>query len=160
MVGRYHGAHLGGIVQRVAYLHLGGECPRRSKKIVGNVLVDDQAGACIATFAGIEEAAEHGCIRRRFEIADNALWRTAGREFRLACESRYVDCAGIETFAEDLGTTRQIYEADPTLPKDIPFVEAWATVQAAVELFMGFGIIPFAFPIPEGHFQLAHAKAE
>lgn len=99
-------------------------------------------------------------IRRRFEIADNALWRTAGREFRLACESRYVDCAGIETFAEDLGTTRQIYEADPTLPKDIPFVEAWATVQAAVELFMGFGIIPFAFPIPEGHFQLAHAKAE
>jgi len=89
-------------------------------------------------------------IRRRFEIADSAFWRTAGREFRLACASRFVDCAGIETFAEDLAATRQIYEADPTLPKDIPFGEAWSAVQTAVDLFTGFGILPFAFPIPEG----------
>jgi len=88
-------------------------------------------------------------IRRRCDIADNAFWRTAGREFRLACESRFADCAGIETFADDLAKTRQNYEADPTLPKDIPFDEAWATVQAAVDLFMTLGIIPFAFPIPE-----------
>lgn len=99
-------------------------------------------------------------IRRHCEIADNAFWRTVGREFRLACASRFVDCAGIETFAEDLAKTRQIYEADPTLPKDIPFDEAWSTVQTAVGLFTGFGIIAFTFPIPEGHFQLAHAKAE
>lgn len=87
-------------------------------------------------------------IRRRFEIADNAFWRTAGREFRLACASRFVDCAGIETFAKDLATTRQIYERDPNLPKDIPFGEAWATVQTAVRLFTGLGILPFTFPIP------------
>jgi hypothetical protein len=92
-------------------------------------------------------------IRRRFEIADNAFWRTAGSEFHLACESRFVDCAGIETFAEDLSLTRQIYERDPNLPKDIHFDEAWAAVQAAVSLFTGLGILPFAFPIPEGHFQ-------
>jgi hypothetical protein len=92
-------------------------------------------------------------VRRRFEIADNAFWRTAGREFRLACESRFVDCAGIETFGEDLDTTRHNYEADPTLPKDIPFDEAWSTVQAAVDLFTGLGILPFKFPIPKGHFQ-------
>ncbi len=33
-------------------------------------------------------------IRRRFDLADNAFWRTASREFGLACESRFVDCAG------------------------------------------------------------------
>lgn len=98
-------------------------------------------------------------IRRRFEIADNAFWRTAGREFRLACESRFVDCAGIETFAQDLATTRQIYKRDPNLPKDIPFEEAWATVQAAVGLFTGLGILPFAYAIPEGHFQTTQNKA-
>ena len=92
-------------------------------------------------------------ICRRFEIADNAFWQTAGREFRLACESRFVDCTGIETFAEDLAATRQFYESAPTLPKDIPFEEAWAAVQAAVDLFTGFGILPLAFPIPQGHFQ-------
>ena len=92
-------------------------------------------------------------IRSRFEIADNAFWRTASREFRLACESRFVDCAGIETFAEDLAATRQKYETDPTLPKDIPFDEAWSALQAAVTLFTGLGILPFAFPIPEGSLQ-------
>lgn len=92
-------------------------------------------------------------IRRRFEIADNAFWRTAGREFRLACESRFVDCAGIETFAEDLDKTRYDYQNASTLPKDIPFDEAWAAVQAAVDLFSELGILPFAFPIPEGQLQ-------
>ncbi|MBP7637912.1 MAG: nucleotidyl transferase AbiEii/AbiGii toxin family protein [Kiritimatiellae bacterium] len=92
-------------------------------------------------------------IRRRYAIADNAFWRTAGREFHLACESRFVDCAGIATFGEDLDTSRQQYETEPTLPKDIPFNEAWAAVQAAVDLFTGLGILPFAFPIPEGRFQ-------
>jgi hypothetical protein len=92
-------------------------------------------------------------IRRRFEIADNAFWRTAGREFRLACESRFVDCTGIETFAENLDMTRQIYERDPNLPKDIPFDEAREAVQTAVMLFTGLGILPFAFGIPDGHFQ-------
>jgi len=87
-------------------------------------------------------------IRRRFEIADNAFWRTVGREFRLACESRFVDCAGIETFAENLDMTRQIYELDRNLPKDIPFKEAWDAVQAAVTRFTEFGILPFTFEIP------------
>jgi hypothetical protein len=92
-------------------------------------------------------------VRRRCEIADNAFWRTAGREFRLACESRFVDCAGIETFAENLDKTRYEYEIVSTLPNDILFDEAWATVQTAVRLFTGFGILPFAFPIPEGRLQ-------
>lgn len=87
-------------------------------------------------------------IRRRFEIADNAFWRTAGREFQRACESRFVDCAGIETFAENLDKTRYEYENASTLPKDIPFDEAWTTVQAAVDLFTGLGILPFAFALP------------
>lgn len=92
-------------------------------------------------------------IHHRFAIADNAFWRTAGCEFRLACESRFVDCAGIETFAENLDKTRHEYETASTLPNDIPFDEAWTTVQSAVGLFTGLGILPFAFPIPEGHFQ-------
>lgn len=109
---------------------------------------------CHDTPVRVKDLYDLARIRRRCEIADNAFWRTAGREFRLACESRFVDCVGIETFAEDLDATRQIYEREPNLPKDISFDEAWSAAQAAIHLFTGFGIIPFAFPIPEG--QLRH----
>jgi hypothetical protein len=87
-------------------------------------------------------------IARRCEVADNTFWRTVGREFRLACESRFVDCAGIETVADDLDKTRYGYENAATLPRDIAFDEAWDTVRAAIDLFKGFDIIPFAFPLP------------
>jgi len=87
-------------------------------------------------------------IRRQNEIADNAFWRTAGREFRLACESRFVDCAGIATFAEELAKTRYEYENATTISKDISFDEAWNTVQTTTNLFTRLGFLPFTFAIP------------
>jgi len=87
-------------------------------------------------------------IRRFCEVKDNAFWKTAGHEFRLACGSRFIDCAGIQTFAENLDTTRQRYESDPTLPKDITFAEAWTTIQDILKLFEKLGIVPFEYPIP------------
>jgi hypothetical protein len=70
-----------------------------------------------------------------------------------------VDCAGIETFAEDLDTTRQIYERDPSFPKDIPFDEAWNAVGSAVILFSELGVLPFAFATPDRHFQTTQNNA-
>lgn len=90
-------------------------------------------------------------IRCHTNIADNAFWRAVAREFRLACASRFVDCVGIETFAEGLPAIRRLYEADPTLPKHIPFDDAWHTVQAALALFVEWRILPLSFPLPERH---------
>lgn len=87
-------------------------------------------------------------IRRACEVKDNTFWKTAGHEFRLACGSRFIDCAGIQTFAENLDTTRQRYESDPTLPKDITFAEAWTTIQDILKLYEKLGIVPFEYPIP------------
>jgi len=87
-------------------------------------------------------------IRRACEVKNNTFWQTAGHEFRLACESRFIDCVGIETFSKNLDTTRQLYDSDPTLPKDISFDEAWTTIQEIVILFEQLGIIPFTFALP------------
>jgi hypothetical protein len=59
-----------------------------------------------------------------------------------------VDCAGIATFAEELAKTRYEYEKASTIPKDIPFDEAWDTVQAITDLFTRLGFLPFAFALP------------
>lgn len=87
-------------------------------------------------------------IRRSPVAADETFWRTVGEEFRLACESRYIDCAGLTTFAEGLSETASLYGADTTIPKDIPFPEAWMVIEKAVVLFERHGIIPFSFPLP------------
>jgi len=114
---------------------------------------------CHPVAARVKDLYDLARIRRSFEIADNAFWRTAGHEFHLSCESRLVDCAGIETFAENLDKTRYEYESASTLPKDILFDEAWATVQTAVRLFTELGILPFVFAIPEGRLQPRLARS-
>lgn len=87
-------------------------------------------------------------IQRIYPIRQHTFWEKAAREFKMACESRFIDCAGISTFSENLETTRQSYEADSTIPSDIVFDEAWAAVQKAVEAFELDEIIPFTFPLP------------
>jgi hypothetical protein len=39
--------------------------------------------------------------------SDAEFWAQAGREFKLACESRLVDCQGLESFMEDWPLARQ-----------------------------------------------------
>jgi hypothetical protein len=86
-------------------------------------------------------------IRRTCEVKNNTFWQTAGHEFRLACESRFIDCVGIQTFAENVDTTRQRYESDPTLPKDITFTEAWTAIEDIMKLYEKLNIVPFEFAI-------------
>ena len=80
--------------------------------------------------------------------SDVDFWRHAGEEFRMACESRYVDCAGIVTFGENLAMTRKLYES-PIIPHDIPFETAWQTIGHIVTIWEKAGVIPLSFALPQ-----------
>jgi hypothetical protein len=88
-------------------------------------------------------------IRRVHEVEQVEFWRLVGQEFRIACQSRYIDCQGLVTFQEQWAVTRKAYEG-PTIPKDIPFEEAEGTLVAVVSFLEAQGIVPFTFPLPEG----------
>ena len=82
------------------------------------------------------------------QISETQFWTIAGREFRLACESRYVDCSGLDSFKEGWTETRALYEASGIIPKDCTFEEAEATILAIVGFWRKTGLIPFSFPLP------------
>ncbi|NJL29898.1 MAG: nucleotidyl transferase AbiEii/AbiGii toxin family protein [Thermoanaerobaculia bacterium] len=82
-------------------------------------------------------------------ISDKVFWEAAGRQFRLACRSRFVDCSGIATFEQELTATRMDYEQSKVLPKDIGFDEAWTGLRAIIGLWTDVGIVPLEFPLPE-----------
>lgn len=82
-------------------------------------------------------------------ITDLGFWKTAGKEFRNACESRLVDCTGMESFEEQIDVTRATYTNDAIIPKDVAFEDAWKGLQEIVSLFKDRGIIPFQYPLPE-----------
>jgi hypothetical protein len=88
------------------------------------------------------------CIERERPLSDRSFWNAAGQEFRMASASRYVDCAGLMAFEEDLEVTRATYRADTTIPKDVSFEAAWAVLTGIVLLMEGFGVIPFAYALP------------
>jgi hypothetical protein len=77
------------------------------------------------------------------------FWRLVGEEFRVACRSRYIDCQGLTTFQEQWAVTRKTYE-EATIPKDISFEEAEATLVAVNSFLEAQGVVPFTFPLPEG----------
>jgi hypothetical protein len=81
-------------------------------------------------------------------VSDGSFWSKVHDEFRLACQSRYVDCEGIATFEENLPQTRALYEADATLPKDIAFESAWSALCSVVGFFEKIGAFPLRFPLP------------
>ena len=87
-------------------------------------------------------------IERERSLSDRTFWNIAGQEFRTASASRYVDCAGLMTFEEELDVTRATYEADTTIPQDISFGAAWAVLTAIVLLMEGLGVIPFTCTLP------------
>jgi Nucleotidyl transferase AbiEii toxin, Type IV TA system len=87
-------------------------------------------------------------IRRVHDMTELDFWRLVGHEFQVACESRYIDCAGMETFQEEWEVTRATYES-ATIPKDIAFAEAEAVLVEVVNLLVNEQFIPFAFPLPE-----------
>jgi hypothetical protein len=87
-------------------------------------------------------------IVRENTVRENHFWKVVGDEFLLACKSRYVDCIGLDTFAENSDQTKNLYENDPTLPKDIAFDEAWSSIRQITDLLNDFKITPFERPLP------------
>ena len=79
-------------------------------------------------------------------IAESAFWRKVGDEFRLACESRFVDCLGIESFAEDFAVTRSTYANDKTIPETWSFDDVWEALERVVAQFAIWGLFPLSFP--------------
>lgn len=85
-------------------------------------------------------------------LGDVEFWRLVGKEFQIACRSRYVDCLGLETFQEQWGVTQKTY-TEATIPKDISFEHAEAILVEVVRLLEAEGVVPFAFPLPHGWTQ-------
>jgi hypothetical protein len=62
-------------------------------------------------------------IVRQHPLEDLAFWGKVSEEFKLACESRYVDCNGPATFLQDWAQVRLRYEQDRHL-SSISWTEA------------------------------------
>ena len=83
-------------------------------------------------------------ILRVRPVSDMEFWGKAGREFKLACESRLVDCLGLESFMEEWPLARQRYETDASLQK-VSFTEAEQALRSVVEFIGAQGIFPLQF---------------
>jgi predicted nucleotidyltransferase component of viral defense system len=89
-------------------------------------------------------------IAREYPVAsESEFWRKAGKEFYTACESRFVDCLGLETFEESLNVTKESYNKSEAIPEDISFHQAWQIIEEIVVFFKSEKIIPFQFPLTE-----------
>jgi hypothetical protein len=76
------------------------------------------------------------------------FWRAVATEFQLACESRFVDCVGLTTFAEAIEAARAVYDTDATLPRDdVDFDAAWAVIARVVGFLESEGVFPLAYPL-------------
>jgi hypothetical protein len=89
-------------------------------------------------------------ILRKRPLEDEKFWRTSGGEFLLACQSRYIDCAGIQTFQEEWNNTQAAYTADPTIPDDVPCSEAASSLEQIVANMATMALFPFSFGLPAG----------
>jgi len=79
-------------------------------------------------------------------IEDATFWLMAAHEFRLACESRYVDCDGPETFHQDWAATRAIYESEATLA-EVSWFDAEQALDKILGLFSRNSVFPLSFPL-------------
>src|SRR5271154_5922121 len=70
-------------------------------------------------------------ILRARPASDTKFWTKAGYEFQLACESRLVDCRGLESFMESWPLARERYETDRSLDK-VSFDEAERALKIVV----------------------------
>jgi hypothetical protein len=83
-------------------------------------------------------------ILRARPASDTEFWTKAGHEFQLACQSRLVDCRGLESFMESWPLARERYETDRSLDK-VSFDEAEQALKIVVGLIEGQGIFPMEF---------------
>lgn len=87
-------------------------------------------------------------IMQRYPLRKNTeFWLRVGLDFHIACKSRFVDCKGLDSFAENLPVTRKTYIETATIPDDITFEEAWAIITKLVVFFEENKVLPFHFPL-------------
>jgi hypothetical protein len=94
----------------------------------------------------VKDLHDNARILRARPAQDAKFWTKAGHEFHLACESRLVDCRGLESFMENWSLARERYEADRSLV-NVPFDEAESAVKTVVGLLEKQGIFPLEFPV-------------
>jgi len=87
-------------------------------------------------------------IARIKSISNKTFWRMAGYEFKISCETRFVDCSGPETFQEEWQLTEKHYDMSPIIPKDISFKKVEKSILVISKYWKKIGIIPFFFPLP------------
>ncbi len=87
-------------------------------------------------------------IHRVFPMKRSEFWEAVGREFRIACRSRYIDCKGLETFIEQWEITAATYIKDSTIPVGISIGEARSTLETIVSFMIDQNMIPFEYPMP------------
>lgn len=85
-------------------------------------------------------------ILRARPIGDEKFWDAAAGEFKLACESRLVDCAGPETFFQEWRAAEKAYMDDATLRR-IPFEESEAALKKIAAYLEKKKTFPLAFPV-------------
>ncbi|MCW1916283.1 nucleotidyl transferase AbiEii/AbiGii toxin family protein [Luteolibacter sp. GHJ8] len=78
-------------------------------------------------------------------ISDHRFWSAAAAEFRLACESRRVDCEGPVTFKQNPELIRRAYEGDASLSA-IPWEEAEQALDQVLAFLAEQGTFPLHFP--------------
>jgi hypothetical protein len=84
-------------------------------------------------------------------LSDTDFWDAVGEEFRRACASRLVDCAGLASFEEGLEITRASYETDASIRNTaVSFEDVWNAIRAIVQHLEQRRIVPFSHPLPEG----------
>ena len=93
----------------------------------------------------VKDLHDNARILRARPESDAKFWTEAGREFQLACESRLVDCRGLESFMENWSQARERYEADKSLDR-VSFDEAEHALKTVVGLIEKQEIFPLEFP--------------
>ena len=84
-------------------------------------------------------------ILRTRPASDAEFWTKAAHEFQLACQSRLVDCRGLESFMENWPLARERYETDRSLDK-VSFDEAEQALKIVVGLLEKQGVFPLEYP--------------
>jgi len=82
-------------------------------------------------------------------LSTEPFWTAAGKEFRLACEARFVDCTGPDSLLEGWAETKELYLKNPTIPKDLTFDEVERSVVSIFSYWREIGVIPFSFPLTD-----------
>lgn len=82
-------------------------------------------------------------------IKNRTFWKKAGEEFSVACESRYVDCEGLQTFMENWDVTSRLFSDDPIIPDDISITEVENTLIAITDYWESLKLFPLKFSLPE-----------